>query len=73
MLNVMSFLGVDRMIAEQIVSIINSVGWVAVAAAIIASILSPGGLTVTASILNYVVITVKSYLSRNLWAVAVLW
>lgn len=73
MLNVMSFLGVDRMIAEQIVSIINSVGWVAVAAAIIASILSLGGLTVTASILNYVVITVKSYLSRNLWVVAVLW
>ena len=67
MLDVATFLGAPQYIASKIVSVINSVGWIAVAASLIATILSAGGLSVTMATLDFVVITVK-----NFWLFAIL-
>lgn len=73
MLQLMAYLGINKTLGERIVSIIDSVGWAIIAMSLIATILSAGGIALTTATLNYVVLTVQSYLKRNAWAKAVLW
>ncbi|PDO11212.1 MAG: bacteriocin uberolysin [Candidatus Reconcilbacillus cellulovorans] len=73
MYNLMGFLGVGKALAEQIVNVIDTVGWGAVAFSIIATILSAGSLSVASATIDFIIITVKEYIKRNLKAQAIVW
>ncbi|EOQ03719.1 MULTISPECIES: uberolysin/carnocyclin family circular bacteriocin [Bacillus cereus group] len=73
MFEVMGYFGVDRGWATKIVNAIDAVGWGVAAAGTIAAIISAGGLAVTSAMIDAAIITVKSYLKRNLKAQAIAW
>ncbi|KZE06704.1 putative peptide antibiotic precursor(unsure) [Bacillus mycoides] len=68
-----SYFGIRTGLAKQVVNAVDAVGWGIVAASTIAAIISAGGLAVSSAIIDFGVITIKNYLSRNLKAQAVAW
>ncbi|MEK5383979.1 uberolysin/carnocyclin family circular bacteriocin [Bacillus sp. FSL M7-1431] len=68
-----SYFGIRTALASRVVDAIDAVGWGVVVASTIAAIISAGGLAVSSAIIDYGVVTIKNYLSRNLKAQAVAW
>ncbi|KZE06705.1 putative peptide antibiotic precursor(unsure) [Bacillus mycoides] len=68
-----SYFDIRYSLASKVVNAVDAVGWGIVAASTIAAIISAGGLAVSSAIIDFGVITIKNYLSRNLKAQAIAW
>ncbi|GIP59138.1 uberolysin/carnocyclin family circular bacteriocin [Paenibacillus woosongensis] len=73
MFDIMAYLSIDKSLATQIVNLIDTMGYAAIAVSAIMTLLSAGSLAVTSVMIDAAILYVKDLLKKNLKAQAIAW
>ncbi|MUG47896.1 uberolysin/carnocyclin family circular bacteriocin [Paenibacillus woosongensis] len=73
MFDIMAYLSIDKSLATQIVNLIDTFGYAAIAVSAIMTLLSAGSLAVTSVMIDAAILYVKDLLKKNLKAQAIAW
>lgn len=73
LLDLAGYLGIASGIAKKIVDAIDAGAAVFVIMSILATVMSAGALGAVSASIDFIILTVKNYISRNLKAQAIVW